>query len=72
MEIRTKFNLGNSVWTIRNCKAAEVEIAAMTIDINGVWIRSKEDYAAFHEDNCFTSKEALIKHISGDDGNESM
>lgn len=71
MEIITKFAIGDTVWTIRDCKAAEIEVAAMTIDVNGVWIRSKEDYSAFHEDNCFPTKEALINHILGD-GNESM
>lgn len=71
MEIKTKFGIGDKVWTIYNCKVAEIEVAAMTIDVNGVWIRSKEDYSAFHEDNCFPTKEALINHILGD-GNESV
>lgn len=71
MEIKTKFNIGDKVWTIRNCKATEIEVAAMVIDVNGVWIRSKEVYSVFHEDNCFPAKEALINHIL-DDGNESM
>lgn len=63
MEIKTKFNLGDKVWTIYNCMTTEIEVAALTIDVDGVWIRSKADYSAFHEDNCFPTKEALINHV---------
>lgn len=71
MEIKTKFSLGDKVWTIRDFKATEIEIDAMTVNINGVWIRGKEDYTSFHEDTCFATKVELIRHIAGD-GNEGM
>ena len=66
MEIKTKFKLGARVWTIHNCKATEIEVAAMTVDINGVWIRDRHDYTSFHEDNCFATKDELIRHITSE------
>lgn len=62
--IKTLFKLGDKVWTIHNCKAIEIEIESMTIDKRGVWIRGKEEYNLFHEDNCFSSRDQLIRHIT--------
>lgn len=63
MEIKTKFNLSDKVWTINEVKAVEIEIAAMVVDDKGVWVRDKSDFTLYHENNCFTTKEKLIKHI---------
>lgn len=66
MEIKTKFNIGDKVWTICKCKATEIEISAIIVDANGVWLRAKKDYSAFCEDECFISKDELLKHIAGE------
>lgn len=66
MEIKTKFALGDKVWTIHNFKATQIEIAAIEINANGVSVRAKDEYAAFSENNCFTTKEALVKHLMRD------
>lgn len=63
MEIKTKFALGDKVWTVNEVKAVEVEIAAMVVDDKGVWVRDNTDFTLYHENNCFPTKEKLIKHI---------
>lgn len=66
MEIKTKFKIGDKVWTIYKFKATEIEVSAMTVDVNGVWIRGKQDYTSFHEDNCFATKDELIQYITSE------
>lgn len=66
MEIKTKFKIGDKVWTIYKFKATEIEVSAMTVDVNGVWIRGKQDYTPFHEDNCFATKDELIQYITSE------
>lgn len=67
MEIKTNFNLGDSVWTIRDYKAAEIEVRSMSIDESGVWVHTADDYRRYHEDKCFATKEELIAYITSDD-----
>lgn len=64
MEIKTKFNLGDSVWTICDFKAVEIEVRAMSVDEDGVWLLTAGDYRRYHEDHCFATKEELIKYIT--------
>lgn len=66
MEIKTKFAIGDRLWTIHNFKATEIEVVAIVIDAHEISVRAKEDYATFPEDNCFITKESLIKHLMGD------
>lgn len=65
MEIRTKFRIGDHLWSITNFKATEIEVAAIVIDADGVWVRNK-DYALFHQDNCFASKDELIQYLTSE------
>lgn len=65
MEIKTKFAIGAVVWTISKCKATKIEIEAITITPNGVWLRTK-DCSAYSEDECFASKEELLKYVAGE------
>lgn len=66
MEIKTKFALGEKVWTVDDCKATEIEVAAITIDAHGVWLRSKAGCASFREEHCFPSKQSLVAHIEAE------
>lgn len=63
MEIKTKFAIGDKVWTVNEVKAVEVEISAMVVDGRGVWVRDNADFTLHHENNCFPTKEELLKHI---------
>lgn len=75
MEIVTKFAIGDKVWTIKDCKAKEYSVYAIHINKGGTIYylddgktRSLESVA---EEQCFASREELIKHIS-DDGDKNM
>lgn len=69
MEIKTKFAIGDKVWTIKNCKAAEFEVEAITL-FGTVIFYGSDRYEMIDEAICFATKEELIKYIF-DDGNES-
>lgn len=66
MELKTKFALGAKAWTLRDFKAAEIEVRALTIDESGVWLLTTDDYRRYHEDNCFPTKEALMEYIAAE------
>lgn len=68
MEIKTNFAIGDKVWVIKDMKAAEIEISSIIADVNGISVRSKDDYRSYYQGYCFPTKEALIAYIS-DDGN---
>ncbi len=74
MEIKTKFAIGDKVWTIHECKPKQMRVT--TISINGV---DEVKYAGeipasaisvfYHcvkEAECFATKEELIKHITSE------
>lgn len=75
MEIKTKFNPGDKVWTIIDGKAKETAVESIHIFKDGVsYAVNKADkhcYVQHPESECFPTKEALIAYISGD-GNENM
>lgn len=66
MEIKTKFAIGDKVWTAHKCRAKQIDVSAIVVDEGGVWYRNREDYVPFHESECFASKEDLIEHIAAD------
>lgn len=75
MGIKTKFTFGDKVWTIKDCKAKEYSVYSIHIYKSGT-IYSLDDgktrsLESVAEEQCFASREELIKHIS-DDGNENM
>lgn len=66
MEIKTVFDIGQIVWTVRNCKAVQFEITAIMADKNGVRYVDG-DYMQYPECECFASKDLLIEKISADE-----
>lgn len=74
MEIKTKFTIGDKVWTIRGCKAVEFEICSISITSPktllpmihitycGAYNDGKITTAA--EPECFASKEELLKYVT--------
>lgn len=67
MEIKTKFNLGDTVVTVKDCKAVETKIDAIVITTNGVSYGTDTFSAVFSplkEECCFASKDELIKNLT--------
>lgn len=75
MEIKTKFKIGDKVWTIIDGRAKETTIESIHIFNDGVSyavkMADKRCYVQHSESECFATKEELIEYIC-DDGNESM
>ena len=69
MEIKTKFNLGDKVWKIHDSKAVCFKIGCILYDGAAYYGKSRYDLTLASQ--CFPTKEALIKYVSGD-GDESM
>lgn len=63
MEIKTKFNLGDKVWTLKNFKATELEIDGYVINSDGKLRVRDAGYYLYDEEECFNSKEELIDFI---------
>ena len=70
MDITTKFNVGDKLWTIKDCKTYEFEVGLINIYANNlktdVYYYPKGDIMSsesFKEDNCYPSKEDLIKAL---------
>lgn len=81
MEIKTKFNIGAPVWTIKNCTPVLMKVRTVTISASGTSYGLKyTDFlsgeALFHtapESEIFPDRQQLIDHItSSSDGNENM
>lgn len=70
MEIKTKYNVGDKLWTIKDCKAIEFEVGSLLINVNNdkkrISYYPKTDVFStenYEEDICFSSKEELIKAL---------
>lgn len=70
MEIKTKYNVGNKLWTIKDCKAIEFEVESLLINVNkdknSISYYPKKDMFSsenYEENICFSSKEELIKAL---------
>lgn len=70
MQIKTKFNCGETVFTIdpKNLKVFSFVIDSIIVHL---WkgkvstsIYPKDGTTSYNEDNCFSTKEELIKHIA--------
>lgn len=71
MEIKTKFNIGDNAWTVKGCKVVEIEISAINIDATSVRYINRSDFTSHLEQDCFSTKEALVKYLLSD-GNENV
>lgn len=65
MEIKTKFNFGDKVWTISQCKAAQFTIGFIGV-YDGVIVYGSDKYNLIPESECFATKDKLLKYITGD------
>lgn len=81
MQISTNFDIGDRVWTVKECKALEFEVCSISISsrstpspaihITYCGAYSDGKITAALESECFASKEALLNHIAGN-GEQDM
>lgn len=69
MEIKTKFAIGDKLWTVNGCKAVQFEVVC--IFYNGEVRYGDSRYSVTPESMCFATKEELLKYVA-DNGNESL
>lgn len=78
MEIKTKFNIGDKVWTIKACELILMTITAVCITNSGIayslsyenGLTCENCYHYAPEEELFVEKQQLIDRIT--DGNKSM
>lgn len=67
MEIKTKYNLGDNVFTLsKEMKIVEKEVKRVSVFVWPDETRVNYDFvdgSDAYEDKCFASKEELLKHI---------
>lgn len=63
MEITTKYDIGQTIWTVMGCKAVETIITTIQYDAKGVTYRD-DKYREISEDCAFPSKESLLRHLA--------
>ena len=71
MEVRTKYNVGNKLWTINKNKALEFEVESVSARVDEqetmILYYAKEENTfigtAYEEKYCFASKEELIHSL---------
>lgn len=81
MDIKTKFAIGDKVWTIRGCKAVEFEVCSISINKSAtLYPATRITYCGEYKDGkittapepeCFATKEELTGYIF-DDGDENV
>lgn len=73
MEIKTKFNIGDKVFTIDkdSFKIKEFKVASMMVFFNSTGnlrttLYPADDYiSSYEEEKCFSTREDLLKYING-------
>mgnify|MGYP000049129599 FL=1 len=71
MEIKTKYNVGDKLWTVKNCKAYEFEVDRIYVSIGKEEKPSVTYYPkdgiissdSYTEQNCYKSREDLINGL---------
>lgn len=63
MEIKTKYNLGDKVWVVRNHKLAKITIDGISLRHNGLWCTAFYNCESYPEEACFKTKEELLAYI---------
>lgn len=74
MEITTIFNIGAHAWTLHDLKVVEFKISSISISTTRIFYcgtRHNGDIITAPEDQCFNTKDELLKYIT-DDGNENL
>lgn len=72
MDIRTKFNVGDEVFTIKDMRI--ISFVVKYIDVFSSEIGTKKSYSDescvfFEEEKCFKTRKELLAFIQGDIGN---
>lgn len=67
MEIKTKFNIGDTLFTIENMRITSFEIDAVSVFMTkkSVTVNYYSGVMSHKETECFPTKESLIDYISG-------
>ena len=71
MEIKTKYNVGDKLWTVKNCKAYEFEVDRIYVSVGKEGKPSVTYYPkdgiissdSYTEQNCYKSREDLINGL---------
>ncbi len=71
MEIKTKLSIGDKAWTVSGCKVVEIDITAITLTSTSIQYTNRGDFTSYPEQDCFPTREALIKHLLHD-GDENV
>ncbi len=70
MEIKTKFNVGDVLFTIKDVRIVSFTVGRVNVlcdkDIKRIsYIEEGTLFASYNEDECFSSREELLAHIQG-------
>lgn len=71
MEIKTKFSLKDTVWTVRDCKVVCFEVNCIILENNTILYSSSRYGASVPEAQCFATRDELIASLCTD-GNENV
>lgn len=63
MEIKTKFSIGQTLWTVRDCKTLSFEVNGIFYDGN-VTYYGKPNFYSIPESQCFLTQEELMEYIT--------
>lgn len=66
MEVKTRFDLGQHIWVVRNSKAVEITVNSISISRKGTEY-GENQYNTVPDSECFDSKESLLHYVG--DGN---
>ena len=66
MEIETKFSIGDPIWIIQSGRAALVTIGSIHIFITGITYSFVDSQESRPENECFATKEELLKYVAGE------
>jgi hypothetical protein len=69
MNIKTRFEIGDTVWAIDHCKAVALKISSIVVNEQGVISYGLREHNTttkifIPEPECFSTREALISFIS--------
>lgn len=69
MEVKTRFNIGDTISVIANHKIKDIVVETIEITEKGVNYRD-ESFNRFAEDECFANRKELCDYILGNTDNE--
>lgn len=72
MDIKTKFNIGDTLSVISGNAIKDFVVDLILIDKDGVFYRDPENYSRYSEDLCFGSRQDLHEYILGNTKKEPI